>query len=164
MENCDKYFSSDTNNIDILVEGMLKFNECESSNRNIYLQNGCLVGNPGTLLSYARNSVQKSNFVIPLSLFGGILVSIITLAGRLLIHEEKLGWKRLSIVLGCVIAFITPIAIALLADDFQNQDELIFSILISLLLIPFVTIILVLKGRAMSEWVKEGFSKLMYQA
>jgi hypothetical protein len=159
VENCDKFLNADTSNIELLVEGMKEFNNCENSNKAIYAQNGCLVGSPGTLISYSWNSLKKSNFIIPLCLFVGILVFIILLAGRVLILEEKLGWKRLSIVLGCIIAFIIAIIITLLADDFHSKDELFISILISLILTPFITIILVLKGRSLFEWVNEGFSK-----
>ena len=159
VENCDKFLNTETTNIDLIVKGMAEFNNCENRNKEIYAQNGCLVGNPGTLTSYAWNSVKKSNFGILFSLFGGILVFAILITGKALILEGKLGWKRLSILLGCIFAFIIAIIIALLADDFHNPGEVIITILFSLLLTPCVTIILVLKGRLLFEWVKEGFSK-----
>lgn len=114
---------------------------------------------PGSLIDFSLNSLKNSNLAIPWLLFSGILAFTLLLAGRVLILERKLGWKRLSIVLGGAIAIVLAIIITLLADGFDNQYEVIISILFSLILTPCITIILVLKGRSLFEWVKEGFSK-----
>lgn len=157
VENCDKYLNVGTNNTDLLVNGMMEFSFCENRNKEIYAQNGCLVGNPGTLINYVWDSVQKSNFAIPLCLFVGILVFASLLTGRVLLLEKKLGWKRLSIVSGFTFAFIALIIIMAVADSFRSDELIALWTLTALLLIPLTTIILVLKGRLLFEWVKEGF-------
>lgn len=119
---------------------------------------GCLITeNPGSLAMYWISHINPTNF-IPLCLLVGLIIFCILLTGRELIFEKSIGWKRLSIVLGGLFSIMSIVYILVTKDDFRN-DEFVILILISLILIPMATITLMLKGKFIFEWVKQGFTE-----
>ena len=102
------------------------------------------------------NSINQS-LVVLFCIYTGLFLFTVLLAGRSLILEKTIGWKRLSIVIGCAFTGIMVMYISIISDHFY-ENELVLWMLIATL-IPAVTIISILKGKLLFEWVKDGFQE-----
>lgn len=129
---------------------------CELFQSSALREIGCIeADNPGSLLTYLNPRIDFGH-IISLSIFVGIVIFFSLLTGHEFIAEKSIGWKRLSIVLGGLFSIIGILYIYATEDNF-HQTEFLFWLLITPILIPITTIILMLKGKLIFEWIKQGF-------
>ncbi|MBA4260349.1 MAG: hypothetical protein C0446_14395 [Chitinophaga sp.] len=131
---------------------------CEAFKSSVLEEIGCLdTEDPGSKFEYWKTNLSIDNLILP-SISLGIALFFILLTGHEYMVEKSLGWKRLSIVIGGLFS-ISGILYIFVIEESISDSELIIGILTSIILIPVITILLMIKGKVLFQWVKSGFAE-----
>jgi len=134
---------------------------CELLKSSVLSEIGCLnAENRGSLLTFLKSRIHLNDLeaMISFSIFVGVVIFFILLTVCELIVEKSLGWKRLSIVLGGLFSIIGTLFILTTENSFQKFNFVVL-IIITPIFLYITTVLLMLKGKLLFEWIKQGFTE-----